>query len=156
MGQLSKTGITDGSKLLSGHVTQSIDALTGAKAYDITISGSLNLTGSSTVTGSFAGVGTGLTGYATNFSASYALTSSHALTGVSSSYATTASNSQTASLALTGNGVFSGSFSGSHTGIILTVVSQSLNFVDDSAASTGGVALGGLYRSGSFIKIRIS
>ena len=129
MATLSKTGITDGSKLLSGHVTQSIDALTGATAYDITISGSLNLTGSSTVTGSFAGVGSGLTGYATNFSASYAVTASHALTGISSSYATT---STTASFALTGNGVFSGSFSGSHTGIILTRVSESLDYVTDT------------------------
>ena len=40
---LSKTGITAGGQLLSGHVTQSIDALTGALAYDITISGSLNI-----------------------------------------------------------------------------------------------------------------
>ena len=30
----------------SWHVSQSVDALTGAEAYDITISGSLNLTGS--------------------------------------------------------------------------------------------------------------
>ena len=40
---LSKAGITDGGQLVSGHVTQSIDALTGALAYDITISGSLNV-----------------------------------------------------------------------------------------------------------------
>jgi len=40
---LSKSGITDGGQLLSGHVTQSIDALTGGLAYDITISGSLNI-----------------------------------------------------------------------------------------------------------------
>tara|TARA_B100000963_G_scaffold361587_1_gene397911 strand:+ start:2893 stop:3492 length:600 start_codon:yes stop_codon:yes gene_type:complete len=40
---LSKSGITDGGQLLSGHVTQSIDALTGALAYDITISGSLDI-----------------------------------------------------------------------------------------------------------------
>ena len=40
---LSKTGITAGGQLLSGHVTQSIDALTGGSAYDITISGSLNI-----------------------------------------------------------------------------------------------------------------
>jgi hypothetical protein len=39
---------------------------------------------------------------------------------------------------------------------ILTAVSESLNFADDSAAAAGGVALGGLYRSASFIKIRIS
>lgn len=38
---------------------------------------------------------------------------------------------------------------------ILTQVSQSLNFVDDAAAAAGGVPLGGLYRNGSFIQIRI-
>lgn len=39
---------------------------------------------------------------------------------------------------------------------ILTQVSQSLNFIDDSAAAAGGVPLGGLYRSGSVISIRTS
>jgi hypothetical protein len=40
--------------------------------------------------------------------------------------------------------------------VVLTQVSQSLNFIDDSAAAAGGVPLGGLYRSGSIIAIRIS
>ena len=44
----------------SWHVSQSVDALTGAAAYDITISGSLNLTGS-TLTGSTANI-TSITG----------------------------------------------------------------------------------------------
>jgi hypothetical protein len=39
--------------------------------------------------------------------------------------------------------------------IVLTQVSQSLNFVDDTAAAAGGVPLGGLYRNGNFIVIRI-
>ena len=39
--------------------------------------------------------------------------------------------------------------------IILTQVSQSLNFADDNAAATGGVPLGGLYRSGSIVLIRV-
>jgi hypothetical protein len=39
---------------------------------------------------------------------------------------------------------------------ILTAVSQSLNFANDAAAATGGVPLGGLYRSGNFILIRLS
>jgi hypothetical protein len=39
--------------------------------------------------------------------------------------------------------------------VILQQVSQSLNFVDDTAAAAGGVPLGGLYRSGNFIVIRI-
>ena len=51
---------------------------------------------------------------------------------------------------------FTGSFLNDTGYIILTEVSESLNFVDDSAAQAGGVPLGGLYRNGSDIKIRIS
>ena len=43
---LSKTGISNGGTIQASHVTQSVDALTGTIAYDIKISGSLNLTGS--------------------------------------------------------------------------------------------------------------
>ena len=44
---------------------------------------------------------------------------------------------------------FNGSF-------VLTEVSESLNFSDDSSAANGGVPLGGLYRDGNNIKIRIT
>ena len=40
--------------------------------------------------------------------------------------------------------------------VILSQVSSSLNFVDDTAAALGGVPLGGLYRNGNFILIRIT
>ncbi len=149
---LSSTGISNGSRILPAHISQITDALSKQEAYDITISGSLVVTGSakfdSTLSAvSMSGDGSALTGILN------AVTSSHSLFNDSSSHAITAN---TASLALSGNGVFSGSFSGSHTGIVLTAVSESLNFADDAAAATGGVALGGLYRSGSFVKIRIS
>ena len=49
---LSKTGITTGNTVKAGHVTQSIDAFTGDEAYDVTISGSLVVTGSFVVSGS--------------------------------------------------------------------------------------------------------
>jgi hypothetical protein len=56
---LSKTGITTGATIQVGHVTQSIDAFTKAVAYDISLSGSLTLTGSlnsfNGFTGSFTG-----------------------------------------------------------------------------------------------------
>ena len=39
--------------------------------------------------------------------------------------------------------------------ILLSQVSQSLDFADDTAAAAGGVPLGGLYRNGNFILIRI-
>ena len=51
---------------------------------------------------------------------------------------------------------FTGSFLNDTGYIILTEVSESLNFANDSAAQAGGVPLGGLYRNGSDIKIRIS
>lgn len=55
---LSKTGISTSNNIEAWQVSQSIDAFTGAEAYNITISGSLNLTGSN-VTGSFNGNFTG-------------------------------------------------------------------------------------------------
>ena len=45
---LSKTGITTNNTIEASHVTQSIDAFTGVDAYDITLSGSLAVTGSIT------------------------------------------------------------------------------------------------------------
>ena len=51
---------------------------------------------------------------------------------------------------------FTGSFLNNTGYIVLTEVSESLNFANDSAAQAGGVPLGGLYRNGSDIKIRIS
>jgi hypothetical protein len=39
---------------------------------------------------------------------------------------------------------------------ILSHVSQSLNYANDNAAALNGVPLGGLYRNGNFIQIRIS
>jgi hypothetical protein len=40
--------------------------------------------------------------------------------------------------------------------VILTQVSSSLEFIDDVAAAAGGVPLGGLYRNGNFILIRLT
>ena len=69
-----------------------------------------------------------------------ATSASYALTATSASYALTASYL---------NPVTSGY-------LTLTQVSQSLNYSDDTAAAAGGVPLGGLYRNGNFILIRIS
>jgi len=85
---LSKTGIQINNVIQPWHVTQSIDAFTGVSAYDITLSGSLDIIGplnlDSPVTGNLI------------TSASYAVTSSFALTAVSASnvnYALTSSDS---------------------------------------------------------------
>ena len=63
---LSKTGITTGATIQVGHVTQSVDALTGIEAYDIKISGSLNLTGSVASFSGFTGNLTGTASWASN------------------------------------------------------------------------------------------
>jgi len=151
--KISSSGITDGGRITAAQITQVTDALSGVSAYDITISGSLNLTGSSPVTGSFSGDGSSLIGV---ISSSHAVTSSYsvyAATALSSSYATTSSH------ATSGTGSFAGSLAGTLNGtgyITLTQVSASLNYVTDVLAGAGGVPLGGLYRSGSYIKIRMS
>jgi len=44
--KLTKTGITTGNTVKAFHVTQSVDAFTGTDAYDISLSGSLHITGS--------------------------------------------------------------------------------------------------------------
>ncbi len=49
---LGSDEIVQGFAINSWHVSQSVDALTGADAYDITISGSLDVTGPVTITGS--------------------------------------------------------------------------------------------------------
>ena len=64
---LSGTGINDFSLILPGHITQSISAFTGTDAYDITISGSLTITGSTNINGlvtatSFSGDGSSISG----------------------------------------------------------------------------------------------
>lgn len=50
---LSKTGIDQAQTINAWHVTQSVDALTGTRAYDITISGSFTLSGGTTGSGYF-------------------------------------------------------------------------------------------------------
>jgi hypothetical protein len=78
-----------------------------------------------------------------------ATTASYALTATSASYALTATSASFASTASYLNPIQSSY-------VILSQVSASLNYADDTAAAAGGVPLGGLYRNGNFILIRIS
>jgi hypothetical protein len=55
---------------------------------------------------------------------------------------------------ITGSVLSTGSFT-QNGFAILTQVSRSLNFTDDTAAAAGGVPLGGLYRNGNAIQIRL-
>ena len=48
--KLSKTGIVTNQLILPPQITQSINALTGVEPYDINVSGSLAITGSTTIT----------------------------------------------------------------------------------------------------------
>ena len=135
---LSKTGITTSNTVEAWHVTQSVDALTGAAAYNISISGSLTVTGSvvstqgmsGSFTGSFGGNlnGTALLATSASFastaanatSASFASTASYISSIASSSFATTSSYSVSSSFATTasfvrvfpytGSAIISGSF----------------------------------------------
>ena len=78
---LSTTGIVDGQIITAAQITQSINALTAAEAYNITISGSFSLTGGTTGSGWFTNA----------VSSSRSITASYAETALSSSYAVTAS-----------------------------------------------------------------
>tara|TARA_R110001606_G_scaffold354651_1_gene505367 strand:- start:534 stop:2174 length:1641 start_codon:yes stop_codon:yes gene_type:complete len=60
--ELSKVEIETGNDIKAPHVTQSVDAFTGLDAYDITISGSLEVTGSTNVKGRI----TSVDGYGSN------------------------------------------------------------------------------------------
>ena len=113
---LSKSGITTGNTVEAYHVTQSIDAFTGTDAYDITLSGSFNLTGPLTAT-SMSGNGSGITGVISSsyaVSSSYAMSSSYAVTSsyaVSSSYTVSSSYAVSSSYVLTSSYAVSSSYS---------------------------------------------
>jgi|LULV01.1.fsa_nt_gb hypothetical protein len=153
--KISSSGISNGSRITSSQLKQLTDALSASDLYAIQISGSLDITGSATISDSItatslSGEGSAITGI---ISASYAVSSSQSDASISSSYAVSSSHT------LSGNGSFQGSLTGSLLGtsyIVLSQVSESLHYATDAAAGLGGVPLGGLYRSGSLIKIRMS
>jgi len=76
----------------------------------------------------------------------------------SASYATTASYAISASAAVSSSYAATASYLSPVTSgyVVLSQVSSSLNFADDAAAAAGGVPIGGLYRNGNFILIRLS
>jgi len=106
---LSNSGISDSSTIRAAHISQSIDALTGAAAYDLKISGSLNLTGSVQSQNGFTGSLFGTSSFATSasvsvsssraLSASYSIISDAATTSTSASYSLTATSASFATTA---------------------------------------------------------
>lgn len=101
--------------------------------------------------------GTGLIVTGSNWGGYYyyrlpAMTGEVVVNPYSGSFQLTGSLNVTGSLNISGStnsAVISNGF------VVLTQVSMSLNFIDDSAAASGGVPLGGLYRNGNVIAIRI-
>ena len=100
---LSKTNIITGNVINASDVTQSIDAFTKAQAYDITLSGSFEMTGSHKSLNGYTGSLLGTASYAAlALTASYALTASIA---TSSSFAVSASISNVANFASSVSGL---------------------------------------------------
>jgi hypothetical protein len=96
-----------------------------------------NQVSASIFSGSFVGDGSGLSGIS---GAGFPFNGDAVITG--SLHISQSSNSGT-----------NAKFEGGH--VILTRVSESLEFKTDALAAIGGVPLGGLYRNGNFIQIRI-
>jgi len=148
-----------GSLMVTGSV--SLNTLTFTKGDSTTFNLTVD-TGSNAISASYALTASYLEG--TVISASYALTATSAdsaTSATSASYALTSSyalnsNSSidTGSFATTGSNTFTGNQT-IEAYTILTAVSESYNYVDDIAAASAGVPLGGLYRNGNVIMIRI-
>ena len=138
---LSQTGIAQTQTINAWHVTQSVDAFTGTKAYDITISGSLTVIGPLYATASWA---------------------TNALNVNSSSYALSSSFANTASYAVSANTAFiasNPSTSGDFTLVFKNSVGALNDYYQLAADGTNGPyynpstnllgGLGGLTVSGS-------
>ena len=126
---LSLNGIITGQPVEAQHVSQSILAFTGLEAYDITVSGSFNVIGTSSLqavegtdfSGSFRGDGSRLTGITSSYitasgvdgpyGANSVISSSYALSSSFSDFATNSSASLVADFALTTDSTTSASYS---------------------------------------------
>jgi len=97
---LSNVNIASGQTVRARHVTQSIDAFTGVKAYDISLSGSFNMTGP--INGQPLRINP--------LTSSYAITASYAFASIPFPY--TGNASITGSLGVTGESLFEGPIAG--------------------------------------------
>jgi len=95
------------------------------------------------------GVGTGLIMTGSNWGSTYYNYYLPAKSGEFVIFPYSGSAVITGSLAVTGSFTQNGF-------VILTKVSESLNFADDTEAAANGVPVGGLYRNGNFVLIRIT
>ena len=99
--------------------------------------------------GSMVGVPNGLMDYTASLKGAAIVSSSQQVQNYFT-FAVTSSNNS-----FFGENTFTNKVTHTNGYIVLSQVSASLNFVDDTAAAAGGVPLGGLYRNGNFIVIRI-
>ena len=109
----------------------------------------LVLSGSIDISGSMVGVTNGLMDYTASLKGAAIVSSSQQVQNYFT-FAVTSSNNS-----FFGENTFANKVTHTNGYIVLSQVSASLNFVDDTAAAAGGVPLGGLYRNGNFIVIRI-
>ena len=125
----------------SWHVSQSVDAFTGASDYDITISGSLTVIGptSGSFTGSLLGTSSNAVSSSFSSTASFvrnAQTASYVLNAVSSSFASTASFVNT----LNQNVILTGSLETTGSVTLRGLTTQSNSFLVTINNSTGQLA----------------
>ena len=99
--------------------------------------------------GSMVGVTNGLMDYTASLKGAAIVSSSQQVQNYFA-FALTSSNNS-----FFGESTFTNKVTHTNGYVVLSQVSASLNFVDDTAAAAGGVPLGGLYRNGNFIVIRI-
>jgi len=117
----------------SWHVSQSIDAFTGAVPYDITLTGSFTLTGSQFISGSiFPSLGANTVGFFGT--SSWAVSSSKAIT---SSYAATSSMVLTGSTSTLDYGLFVNTADQSLPGTLSSSISFPTASVSDGITMTG-------------------
>ena len=144
--EFSKIGLTTSSIHFT---TQSLNTQTGSQ--DL-----VNL-GISTFTGSLRSEVNLIEAYTSSLKAAAIVSSSQQIKDYYTFAQTSSANTFYGNQTIIGSLLVSGSSHTIQNGyIVLTQVSQSLNFADDASAASAGVPLGGLYRNGNFIAIRIS
>lgn len=153
------TGTVSGSLVVTGRLTAqefnteitsaSIIFTSGSTIFGDTLDDTHNFTGSLLITGSTSTAGNSTYNGNSTITGSSIISGSLTVTGDST---ITGSLNTSGSVTLTNSG--STTFTVENGYVILTEVSESLNFPSDASASAAGVPLGGLYRNGNAIYIR--
>ena len=140
--------VLSGSIDISGSMTATTIIVSAPGAPGM-VSSSNQLVELNTATGSIKGEIAGIEAYTSSLKGAAIVSSSQQVQNYFA-FAVTSSNNS-----FFGENTFTNKVTHTNGYIVLSQVSASLNFVDDTAAASGGVPLGGLYRNGNFIVIRI-